>query len=141
MFSISSRETFTQLFNYKMEPDADTAVEPTDQSVLPPSPVRSIHFVAELRRVCVAMHNGRMFLCDADVVPSGPVGGEGESCFKRHFPDTKPRADDIQKNTRPTFHDCPLWLMSMKCLRCPRGTFDPLIVSRLKGQTLCSTSI
>ena len=74
-----SRETFTQLFNYKMEPDAD-AVEAATEA-LPPSPVRSIHFVAELRRVCVAMHNGRMFLCDADVVPSGPVGGEGIAPF------------------------------------------------------------
>ena len=42
-----------------------------------PSPVRAIHFVPELQRVCVAMHNGRMFLCDAGVVPSGMIGGEG----------------------------------------------------------------
>ena len=55
------------LFSYKMEPDA----------MEEPSPVRAIHFVPELQRVCVAMHNGRMFLCDAGVVPSGMIGGEG----------------------------------------------------------------
>ena len=42
-----------------------------------PSPVRAIHFVPELQRVCVAMHNGRMFLCDAGVIPHGVMGGEG----------------------------------------------------------------
>ena len=55
------------LFSYKMEPDA----------MEEPSPVRAIHFVPELQRVCVAMHNGRMFLCDASVIPSGMIGGEG----------------------------------------------------------------
>ena len=55
------------LFSYKMEPDA----------MEEPSPVRAIHFVPELQRVCVAMHNGRMFLCDATVIPSGMIGGEG----------------------------------------------------------------
>ena len=55
------------LFSYKMEPDA----------MEEPSPVRAIHFVPELQRVCVAMHNGRMFLCDAGVIPHGVMGGEG----------------------------------------------------------------
>ena len=55
------------LFSYKMEPDA----------MEEPSPVRAIHFVPELQRVCVAMHNGRMFLCDAGVIPHGLMGGEG----------------------------------------------------------------
>ena len=55
------------LFSYKMEPDA----------MEEPSPVRSIHYVPELQRVCVAMHNGRMFLCDASVIPCGMFGGEG----------------------------------------------------------------
>ena len=55
------------LFSYKMEPDA----------MEEPSPVRAIHFVPELQRVCVAMHNGRMFLCDAGVIPYGVMGGEG----------------------------------------------------------------
>ena len=55
------------LFSYKMEPDA----------MEEDSPVRAIHFVPELQRVCVAMHNGRMFLCDAGVIPFGVMGGEG----------------------------------------------------------------
>jgi hypothetical protein len=41
------------------------------------SPVRAIHFLPELRRTCVAMHNGRMFLCNCDVRPTSEVGGEG----------------------------------------------------------------
>ena len=36
-------------FSYKMEPDVQEE----------PSPVRSIHYLAPIRRVCVAMHNGR----------------------------------------------------------------------------------
>ena len=42
-----------------------------------PSPVRSIHYLQNIKRVCVAMHNGRLFLCDADVIPSSQSGGEG----------------------------------------------------------------
>ena len=41
------------------------------------SPVRSIHYLPKIQRVCVAMHNGRLFLCDADVIPSSQSGGEG----------------------------------------------------------------
>ena len=73
MFSLKDEEhdqvrgKYSLLFSYKMEPDA----------MEQPSPVRAIHFVPELKRVCVAMHNGRMFLCDADVIPSGIIGGEG----------------------------------------------------------------
>ena len=77
-----SRDNFALLFNYKMEPDSEGSEDgglAVGQGVPPASPVRDIHFVSELRRVCVAMHNGRMFLCDADVVPSGPVGGEGRT--------------------------------------------------------------
>ena len=29
------------------------------------------------RRACVAMHNGRMFLCASDVVPASTEGCEG----------------------------------------------------------------
>ena len=63
-----------------MEPEGADVVDLEEGSGSPPtpsSPVRAIHFVPELRRVCVALHNGRMFLCDADVVPAGPSGGEG----------------------------------------------------------------
>ena len=63
-----------------MEPESADVVDLEEGSGSPPtpsSPVRAIHFVPELRRVCVALHNGRMFLCDADVVPAGPSGGEG----------------------------------------------------------------
>ena len=62
-----SMRGYPLLFSYKMEPDA----------MEEPSPVRAIHFVPELQRVCVAMHNGRMFLCDASVIPTGMIGGEG----------------------------------------------------------------
>ncbi len=62
-----SADTCRKLFTYKMEPD-----ELEDAS-----PVRSLHFLSELQRVCVAMHNGRMFLCCADVVPAAREGLEG----------------------------------------------------------------
>jgi hypothetical protein len=55
-----SSNNYELLFCYKMEPDAGEE----------PSPVRAIHFLPELRRSCVAMHNGRMFLCDCDVIPA-----------------------------------------------------------------------
>ncbi len=58
---------YAHVFSYKMEPDA----------LEEPSPVRFIHFLYDLRRVCVAMHNGRLFICDADIVPSAQSGGEG----------------------------------------------------------------
>ena len=63
-FEISS---YTMVFSYKMEPDL----------MEEPSPVRSIHYLPKIQRVCVAMHNGRLFLCDADVIPSSQSGGEG----------------------------------------------------------------
>ncbi len=62
-----STDGYRKLFTYKMEPD-----ELEDAS-----PVRSIHFLPELQRACVAMHNGRMFLCCADVVPTAEEGLEG----------------------------------------------------------------
>ncbi len=55
--------TYERLFEYKMEPDALEV----------PSPVRAIHFLSGMRRACVAMHNGRMFLCDAAVRPATQV--------------------------------------------------------------------
>lgn len=63
-FEVSS---YTLVFSYKMEPDL----------MEEPSPVRSIHYLPHIQRVCVAMHNGRLFLCDADVIPSSQSGGEG----------------------------------------------------------------
>ena len=59
--------SFALIFSYKMEPDL----------MEEPSPVRSIHYLQNIKRVCVAMHNGRLFLCDADVIPSSQSGGEG----------------------------------------------------------------
>jgi hypothetical protein len=56
-----------KLFTYKMEPD-----EMEDAA-----PVRSIHYLSAISRACVAMHNGRMFLCASDVVPSASEGCEG----------------------------------------------------------------
>ena len=66
-YTTTTAQGYPLLFSYKMEPDA----------MEEPSPVRAIHFVPELRRACVAMHNGRMFLCCADVIPSGIMGAEG----------------------------------------------------------------
>ena len=62
-----SSEKYHKLFTYKMEPD-----ELEDAS-----PVRSIHFLEEIQRACVAMHNGRMFLCCAKVIPNSQEGCEG----------------------------------------------------------------
>lgn len=58
-----SSDKYHKLFTYKMEPD-----ELEDAS-----PVRSIHFLEEIQRACVAMHNGRMFLCCAKVTTSLPT--------------------------------------------------------------------
>jgi len=65
--TLDGSRCYELLFSYKMEPDA----------MEEPSPVRAIHYVPELRRACVAMHNGRMFLCCTDVIPRGVIGGEG----------------------------------------------------------------
>ena len=59
--------TFGLIFSYKMEPDVHEE----------PSPVRSIHYLKNIQRVCVAMHNGRLFLCDNEITPSATSGGEG----------------------------------------------------------------
>ena len=67
LYNIFSTNTYELLFSYKMEPDAGEE----------PSPVRAIHFLPELRRSCVAMHHGRMFLCNCDIIPTSQVGGEG----------------------------------------------------------------
>lgn len=63
--------SYSLLFSYKMEPEGIVDEEGA------PSPVRAIHPVPDLGRVCVAMHNGRMFLCCSDVVPASTVGCEG----------------------------------------------------------------
>jgi serine/threonine protein kinase len=58
--------TYALLFSYKMEPDVQEE----------PSPVRSIYFLEDIKRVCVAMHNGRLFLCDAEVIPTSQSGNK-----------------------------------------------------------------
>lgn len=62
-----STTQYSRIFSYKMEPD-----ELEDAA-----PVRSIHYLPDIQRVCVAMHNGRMFLCCANVIPRAEEGCEG----------------------------------------------------------------
>ncbi|XP_071748491.1 leucine-rich repeat serine/threonine-protein kinase 1 isoform X2 [Lepeophtheirus salmonis] len=62
-----SLNNYSKLFTYKMDPDYGNE----------PSPVRSIHYLQEMQRACIALHNGRMFLCDSNIIPSCKVGGEG----------------------------------------------------------------
>ena len=61
-----SSSTYKKIFSYHMDPGAEN-----------PSPIRSLYFIKSSGRVVVALHNGRIFLCQSDMIPVNPTGGEG----------------------------------------------------------------
>ena len=42
-----------------------------------PSPIQALYFIKSSGRVVVALKNGRIFLCQSNLIPISPVGGEG----------------------------------------------------------------
>ena len=61
-----STSSYKRMFCYSMDPDSEV-----------PSPIRSLYFIKSSGRVVVALHNGRIFLCQSNLIPISPVGGEG----------------------------------------------------------------
>ena len=61
-----SSSTYRKIFSYQMDPGAEI-----------PSPIRSLYFIRSSGRVVVALHNGRIFLCQSDMIPAKSTGGEG----------------------------------------------------------------
>ena len=61
-----STSSYKRMFSYSMDPDSEV-----------PSPIRSLYFIKSSGRVVVALHNGRIFLCQSNLIPISPVGGEG----------------------------------------------------------------
>ena len=49
-----------------MDPDTET-----------PSPIRSLYYIKSSGRVVVALHSGRIFMCQSDTIPVKETGGEG----------------------------------------------------------------
>jgi serine/threonine protein kinase/GTPase SAR1 family protein len=61
-----STSSYKKIFCYSMDPESEV-----------PSPIRSLYFIKSSGRVVVALHNGRIFLCQSNLIPISPVGGEG----------------------------------------------------------------
>ena len=61
-----STSTYKKLFCYSMDPESDS-----------PAPVQSFNFIKTSGRVVVALKNGRIFLCQSNMIPVSKVGGEG----------------------------------------------------------------
>ena len=61
-----SSSTYRRIFSYQMDQDTDT-----------PSPIRSLYYIKSSGRVVVALHSGRIFLCQSDTIPVKDTGGEG----------------------------------------------------------------
>ena len=61
-----STSSYKRLFTYSMDPDSDN-----------PPPIQSFNFIKSSGRVVVALKNGRIFLCQSNVIPVSKIGGEG----------------------------------------------------------------
>ena len=42
-----------------------------------PAPIQSMNFIKTSGRVVVALRNGRIFLCQSNLIPVSKIGGEG----------------------------------------------------------------
>ena len=61
-----STSSYTKIFCYSMDPESEI-----------PSPIQSMNFIKTSGRVVVALRNGRIFLCQSNLIPLSKIGGEG----------------------------------------------------------------
>ena len=62
-----STSSYRRIFSYQLDNDSTEEL----------SPIKSLYFIKSSGRVVAALQNGRIFLCQSNLIPLSPVGGEG----------------------------------------------------------------